>query len=249
MNQISQHMNLEEVLHYRRSVRAYDKDKPIDPARVKHCLELATLAPNSSNMQMWEFYHITQPELLAKVSRACLDQKSTSTASEVVVFVVRRDVYKKHARSILDFERENIHRNSPEERQAKRIKDRELYYGKLMPFIYARFFGILGLFRKLLANIISIFRPMMLEVSENDMRVVAHKSCALAAQTFMIAMANEGYDTCPLEGLDSRRLKKALNLPHGAEINMVIPCGIRDGGKGIWGERYRIPFDEVYHKM
>lgn len=48
---------------------------------------------------------------------------------------------------------------------------------------------------------------MMLEVSENDMRVTAHKSCALAAQTFMIAMANEGYDTCPLEGLDSRRLK------------------------------------------
>ena len=36
------------------------------------------------------------------------------------------------------------------------------------------------------------------------MRVTAHKSCALAAQTFMIAMANEGYDTCPLEGLDMR---------------------------------------------
>ena len=27
------------------------------------------------------------------------------------------------------------------------IKDRELYYGKLMPFIYARFFGILGFLR------------------------------------------------------------------------------------------------------
>lgn len=242
-------MNLDEVLHYRRSVRAYDKEKTIDLARVKHCLELATLAPNSSNMQMWEFYHITQPELLEKVARACLGQKSTTTASQVVVFVVRRDLYKKHARSVLDFERENIHHNSPKERQAKRIKDRELYYGILMPFIYSRFFGVLGLFRKLLANIISIFRPMMLEVSESDMRVVAHKSCALAAQTFMIAMANEGYDTCPLEGLDSRRLKRVLKLPHGAEINMVIPCGIRDGNKGIWGERYRIPFDEVYRKI
>ena len=84
-----------------------------------------------------------------------------------------------------------------------------------MPFVYARFFGILGLLRKLLANIISIFRPMMLEVSENDIRVTAHKSCALAAQTFMIAMANEGYDTCPLEGFDSRRMKKLLKLPHG----------------------------------
>lgn len=205
-------MNLNEVLHYRRSVRAYDRTKLIDPERIKHYLELATLAPNSSDMQLWEFYHITQPELLAKVSRACLDQKATSTASQIVVFVVRRDWYRKHARFVLDFERENIRRYSPKERQAKRIKDRELYYGKLMPFVYARFFGVLGLFRKLLVNIISIFRPMMLEVSENDMRVTAHKSCALAAQTFMIAMANEGYDTCPLEGLDSRRLKKDAEI-------------------------------------
>ena len=242
-------MNLDEVINYRRSVRAYDREKPIDPERVKHCLELATLAPNSSDMQLWEFYHITQPELLAKVSRACLDQKSTSTASQVVVFVARRDVYRKRAKFVLEFEKGNIQRNSPKERQAKRIKDRELYYGILMPFIYARFFGILGLFRKLLANVISIFRPMMLEVSESDMRVVAHKSCALAAQTFMIVMANEGYDTCPLEGVDSRRLKRALKLPHGAEINMVIPCGIRDGEKGIWGERCRVPFDEVYRKI
>ena len=46
-------MNLEEVLNFRRSVRRYDKNKPIDPEKVKHCLELATLAPNSSNMQSY----------------------------------------------------------------------------------------------------------------------------------------------------------------------------------------------------
>ena len=80
-------MNLDEVLNYRRSVRVYDKEKEIDIEKVKHCLELATLAPNSSDMQLWEFYHITQPELMAKVSRACLDQKATSTASQIVVFV------------------------------------------------------------------------------------------------------------------------------------------------------------------
>jgi nitroreductase len=149
----------------------------------------------------------------------------------------------------LDFEEGNIRRNSPKERQEKRIRDRKLYYGKLMPFIYARFFGLLGLFRVILARTISLFRPMMLEVSECDMRVTVNKSCALAAQTFMIAMANEGYDTCPLEGFDSRRMKKLLKLPHGAGINMVIPCGIRDGNKGIWGERGRVPFDEIYHRI
>lgn len=242
-------MNLEEVLNYRRSVRVFDKARPLDPEKVKHCLELATLAPNSSNMQLWEFYQITQSGLLAKISKACLGQTAASTASEIVVFVTRQDLFRQRAKFVLDFEKGNIRRNSSEERQGKRIRDREMYYGKLMPFLYARFFGILGLFRVLLTKVIGLFRPIVREVSECDMRAVVHKSCALAAQTFMIAMANEGYDTCPLEGFDSKQIKKLLKLPCGAEVNMVIPCGIRDGNKGIWGERGRVPFEEVYHRL
>lgn len=242
-------MNLEEVLNYRRSVRVFDKARPLDPEKVKHRLELATLAPNSSNMQLWEFYQITQSGLLAKISKACLGQTAASTASEIVVFVTRQDLFRQRAKFVLDFEKGNIRRNSSEERQGKRIRDREMYYGKLMPFLYARFFGILGLFRVLLTKVIGLFRPIVREVSECDMRAVVHKSCALAAQTFMIAMANEGYDTCPLEGFDSKQIKKLLKLPCGAEVNMVIPCGIRDGNKGIWGERGRVPFEEVYHRL
>jgi hypothetical protein len=30
---------------------------------------------------------------------------------------------------------------------------------------------------------------------------------------------------------------------------MVIPCGIRKGTLGIWGERFRVPFDEVYRMI
>jgi nitroreductase len=242
-------MDLTKVLNFRRSVRVYDKAQTIDSEKVKHCLELATLAPNSSNMQLWEFYHVTQEKALTEISKACLDQSATSTASEVVVFVTRQDLYKKRANSVLEFEKDNIQRNSPEERQEKRINDRKIYYGKIIPFLYSRFFGLIGFLRIFITQAIGIFRPMVRQVSENDMRVVVHKSCALAAQTFMIAMANEGYDTCPLEGFDSKRLKKILNLPCGAEINMVISCGIRKGNEGIWGERYRVPFENVYHKI
>lgn len=239
-------MNLEELLHFRRSVRVYDKSKPLDIQKVKYCLEMATLAPNSSNMQLWEFYHITDPILMQKVSHACLDQTATSTADQIVVFVTRQDLHRKRAQYVLDFEIGNIQRNSPEVRQAKRIKDRQLYYGKIMPLLYMRFFGLLGLFRTLLTTAIGLFRSITREVSESDVRIVVHKSCALAAQTFMIAMANEGYDTCPLEGFDSRMLRKSLKLPRGAEINMVVSCGIRKGNEGIWGERCRVPFDQVY---
>lgn len=237
------------MLNYRRSVRRYDKEKQVDSDKVKHCIELATLAPSSSNMQLWEAYHIIKPELIDKMTRACLGQATVSTASELVVFVTRQDLYKKRAKANIEFEIGNIQRNSPEERQIYRIKDRKVYYGKLMPFLYARCFGLLGLIRKLLVTITGVFRPIVREVSESDMRVVVHKSCGLAAQTFMIAMANEGYDTCPIEGFDSRIIKKVLDLPWGAEINMVVSCGIRKGNEGIWGERFRVPFEEVYHKL
>jgi nitroreductase len=97
-------------------------------------------------------------------------------------------------------------------------------------------------------NIVGLFRPITYQVSENDMRVVVHKTCALAAQTFMLAMANESYDTCAMEGFDSRKVKSVLKLPLGAEINMVVSCGIRDE-HGVWGDRMRIPFDEVYQRI
>jgi len=239
-------MNFEDVLNFRRSVRNFSKDILPDVDKVKHCIELATLAPNSSNMQLWEFYHITDPEMLKLMGEACLSQSAVTTAPQVVVFVTRQDLHRKRAKQVIELTRNNIKRNSPPEKQQKRIKIQELYYGKVMPFLYSRFFGLLGIFRKVLTSSISLFRPMTTFVSESDVRAVAHKSCALAAQTFMIAMAAEGYDTCPLEGFDGRRVKKMLNLPLGAEVNMVIPCGIRNGNEGIWGDRLRIPFDEVY---
>lgn len=240
-------MNLEQLLNYRRSVRVYDSEKEIDSEKVKKCIELATLAPNSSNMQLWEFYHIKNPKMRAKISKACLDQSATRTAKELVVFVTRQDLHRKRAKYVLEFERKNIKNYSPKSRQLKRIKDREVYYGKIMPFLYSRFYRIIGAIRVLITSTLGLFRPIVREVSESDIKAVAHKSCALAAQTFMIAMAEQGYDTCPLEGFDSKRLKGILNLPNGAQINMVISCGIRKGNVGVWGERCRVPFEEVYH--
>lgn len=239
-------MNLEAVLNFRRSVRDYQTDNNLDTEKVKHCLQMATLAPNSSNMQLWEFYHITDKVLIQKMAHASLSQNAVASANQLVVFVTRGDLYRSRAKQVLDFQRDNIKRNSPPDRQASRIKKSEVYYGTLMPFVYARFFGLVGLFRKIVTVSVSLFRPMFTNSSECDQRIVVHKSCALAAQTFMIAMANESYDTCAVEGFDSRRVKKLLNLPSGAEINMLIPCGIRSGEKAIHGERYRVPFEQVY---
>jgi nitroreductase len=240
-------MILEEIINYRRSIRNY-KNISIDELKVKHCIELATLAPNSSNMQLWEFYHITNLETLKKLSIACLGQESATTAQQMVVFVTRQDLYLERAKKMLELETQNLQNNSPKEKLEKRMKTRKIYYGFVMPFLYIRLFGVFGFIRKIVVSIIGIFRPIVYQVSENDIRVVVHKTCALAAQTFMLAMANEKYDTCPMEGFDSRKVKRILNLPYGAEINMIISCGIRNE-KGVWGDRMRVPFNEVYHKI
>jgi len=240
-------MNFEEIIHYRRSVRHYNGIL-IDSEKVKHCLSLAALAPNSSNMQLWEFYHVTNREILKNLSVACLSQQAATTAQQMVVFVTRQDLYRKREKKIMALETQNILKNSPKEKQEKRIKQWKLYYGRIMPFLYFRFLGIIGFIRKILVSIVGLFRPITYQVSECDMRVVVHKSCALAAQTFMLAMANEGYDTCPMEGFDSMKVKSILKLPLGAEINMIVSCGIRAEG-GVWGDRMRIPFGEIYQRI
>lgn len=240
-------MTFDEIVNYRRSVRHY-KNIPIDSDIVKHCIEQATLAPNSSNMQLWEFYHVTNPEILKKLAVACLGQQAATTAQQMVVFVTRQDLHRKRAKEMLTLETQNVQKNSPSEKQAKRIKTWNMYYGKVIPFLYSRFLGILGVFRKIMVNLIGLFRAITYQVSENDVRVVVHKTCALAAQTFMLAMANEKYDTCPMEGFDSRKVKNILDLPFGAEINMVVSCGIREEN-GVWGDRMRVPFEEVYQRI
>ena len=241
-------MSLLDILNHRRAVRHYDADKPIDKEVVRNCIEQATLAPTSSNMQLWEAYHVTDKNVLKELSHACLDQLTVRSAQQMVVFVTRQDQYKQHAQAALAFERNNIKSYSPAEKQENRIRKQEMYYAKLIPFLYSRCFGLWGLVRKILAQSVGLFRPMMRQVSEGDLRVSVHKSCALAAQTFMLAMSEANYDTCPLEGFDSLLVKKALNLPYNAEVNMVITCGIR-ASDGVWGAHYRRPFKETYHHV
>ena len=92
-------MEFTEAVNRRRSVRKYDPNKPIDPEKVKQCIELSTLAPNSSNMQLWEFYHIYSKDTLKKLSAYCFDQNAAKTAQQMVVMVVRKDLWRKRVKS------------------------------------------------------------------------------------------------------------------------------------------------------
>jgi nitroreductase len=233
-----------EAIHYRRSARVY-KAEPIDDQKVKHCLKNAALAPTSSNLQLWEFYHITDKVTLKQLAEACFNQSAVKTAQQLVVVVARKDLWRKRAKANIEFLNKAYNQPNLSERDLKRKKMATDYYKKLIPTLYTDFFGILGFIKFVVFQIVGLFKPIYRQTRLSDMRIVAHKSAGLAAQNFMTSMAAIGYDTCPMEGSDTLRVKQILKLPRGAEINMVISCGIRDD-KGIYGPRFRIPFEEVY---
>ncbi len=240
-------MEFREAVNTRRSVRKFDPNKKLDTKIVRDCLELATLAPNSSNMQLWEFYHITSPEKLKKLSSYCFDQNAAKTAQQMVVLVTRKDKWKERVRWHVDMMEKKFGKKKWED-YSKRERFAFTYYKKIVPVTYADFLGVFGWIKYLFYWIIGLFRPIYRQARHSDMRVVVHKTQALAAQTFMLAMADVGYDTCPMEGSDTLRIKKLLGLPFGAEINMVIACGIRLP-EGVYGKRIRVPFTEVYQEV
>ncbi|MEK9755603.1 MAG: nitroreductase family protein [Bacteroidota bacterium] len=231
-----------EAIRFRRSVRKFDPDKELNNELVKKCIENAALAPTSSNLQLWEFYHVSDKKIIEKISKSCFDQPAAKTAKQLIITVVRKDLWKLRANSNIEFF--NSKKNDMSRKQFKMVNN---YYKKVIPFVYKDFFGVLSIFKYIFAYLLGIFRVMYRQVRNSDLRIVAHKSAALASQNFMISMAAVNYDTCPMEGFDSLRVKKILNLNSKSEINMIIGCGIRLE-EGVYGERFRIPFENIYFK-
>lgn len=233
------------IVNRRRSVRVFDNDAPFDDSIVSNALALAVLSANSSNMQLWEFYHIKSKTVHEELTKACMGQSAAKTANQLVVFVTRQDKWAERVQWNLD----KINQQFEGKELTKRDKRALEYYQKLMPLVY-RYdpFGFNTLLRKIIVFFMGFNKPFLRISNHGDQRVMCHKSCALAAQTFMLSLASEGYDTCPMEGFDSKLVKQILHLPSAAEVTMIVACGI---GKeeGIYSERIRVPNHEVIFEI
>ena len=229
-----------QIVHERRAVRKYAEDGKLDPEAVRRSLERAILAPNSSNLQTWEFHRIRDAEKRKEVARLCMNQSAARTAHELIVFVCRSDQWKDHSLRILE-----SMRSSFSEPLSKRDKRAIEYYKRNIPLLYTNDpFGLMTLLRQIIVFVSSLSKPFVRWTNRANSRIITHKSIALAAQTFMLSMQAEGYATCPMEGFDEKRLKRYLNLPARAEINMVVATGPADK-EGIYSERFRFPYSEV----
>jgi nitroreductase len=230
----------DEIIAKRRSNRRFDSNVEVPNEVIQKSLERAILSPSSSNMQLWEFYWIQDPEERAKYTALCLGQSAAKTAKQLVVFVTRGDLWEQRAQWNLDRVKETI-TGAPDKMQKRGLD----YYSKLMPLAYrSDMLGIFTLIRRTISFVMGLNKPFFRLGGKADQRVTVHKSCALAAQTFMLSIAAEGFESCPMEGFDSKRVKKALNLPCGAEINMIIAVG-KGTEEGVWGPRNRVHYNEV----
>jgi nitroreductase len=216
----------------RRTIRDFLPD-PVPQETLDRCLEAARLAPSSSNLQPWEFVVIRDPKVRQLAIAACLDQVPAKTAPVLIALVTHRDTWRRNRDEILRiFESRGPLRRS-----------HESYYRKIIPMVYRTGpFGLLGPVKRTLCRIASLFKPTPNLMSRADIRVMAHKSTALAAATFMLAMRAEGFDTCPMEGFDPWRAKALLGLPRGAEVSMFLAAGKRSE-KGVWWDRALMPRD------
>ncbi|WP_413577791.1 nitroreductase family protein [Bdellovibrio sp. HCB290] len=227
-------MEFFEAIRARRSIRKYTPEAVPSDVMDK-ALDAALLAPNSSNMQTWRIYWVHEASTKRDIAVACMNQGAARTAQELVVFIADPMTWKVAQEA-------NLKHLGPAAPNA--VKS---YYTKLMPLLYS--WRILAPVKWLIFNITGLFRPVVRKPwSSRDIEEVAIKSTALAAENFMLAISAQGFDTCPMEGFDERRVKKILGLGCRARVVMIISVGRRDP-EGLWGERFRLPKDVVLKKI
>jgi nitroreductase len=222
-----------KVVETRRSVRRFT-DEPVPDDVVNNCLDLAMLAPNSCNLQPWEFYWVKDEGARAKVVEACMGQNAAKTSQQLIAVVARTDTWQKHCAEQI--------KQWPDGEIPKLV---ETFYRKIAPIQYYQ--GPLNLFgyaRKLVYSVVGIKRPVPRGPnSKAEMQTWAVKSTALAAQNLMLAFRAFGYDTCPMEGFDAKRANKALNIPKDGQIIMFVAVGKR-AENGVYNSRLRFDRDE-----
>jgi nitroreductase len=181
MKEITDKIGFFDIVNERRSVRIFDQGSDFDHDIVKRCLEQAILAPNSSNMQLWEFYRVPESSnLKAPLSMLCMGQKAATTARELVVIITRRKLWKIRAKANLAYIRECYKDSDP-----KKQKRAMSYYRNLVPKFYAKY-PFWSVIKQVIAWFVGMNRPMVRQVSNCDVRVSIAQKCRLGSDDLYV---------------------------------------------------------------
>lgn len=230
--------NFRKVIESRRSVRKFSA-KPIPNDVLDACLDLALLAPNSSNLQPWSFYVVQSPAKKKQLVKACLNQLAAKTAQELIVCVARTDRLDEMAKmNISEFP-------FPEAPPAV-----QKYY-RIIPYNYKTgYFNSLGNFKKVAFKFARSLDKQLPVTAFNpaDAKLWATKTTALACENLVLALRAYGFDSCMMEGFDEPLVRKILNLNDQQYPVMVIGAGER-AEDGVFFPQYRFDRELFIQKV
>ena len=160
-------MDFFEVVKSRRSIRKYTR-KPVPREVIEKALDAALLAPNSSNLQTWQYQWVKSAAKKNQLVKACLSQSAARTAQELIVCVASPSLWKITHLQMIKYAEEV---NAPELVRT--------YYQKIVPLTYG--YGWLAPLKWLIANVLGLFRPITRgPISKRDIQGISIKSAALA---------------------------------------------------------------------
>lgn len=230
-----------KVINSRRSVRIFS-DEEVPDEVVQNALEDGLKAPNSSNLQSWKFLWVESKENKDALSKICFSQNGAKTAQHLIICIAVTNTWKEHCEL-------NINAFKDSGMEVPQVVQE--YYGKLAPSAYGMMgpFGILSPFKWLFFNIVGLFKVMVREpIWPSDLKTWATKTTSLACENIMLSLRAQGYDSLPMEGFDSKRLKKHFKLNRGEHPVMVIGVGKR-AENGVYGPQLRFAQERFVKKV
>ena len=226
-----------KVLKSRRSVRVF-KQELLPESEVLSIIKDGLKAPNSSNLQPWQFLWVRSKEKKEALSKACFGQNGAKTASDLIVCVARTDTWKINSLELLNI----LQMQGPVPNTVKH------YYTKIVPFAYGGI-GFLSPLKWLFITLAGILRMVPREpIWPSQLKTWAIKSTALACENIMLSARARGFDSLPMEGYDSKRVRKILNLHKHQHIVMIIALG-HGAEDGIYGPQIRLDQDKFITKI
>lgn len=230
----------EHLVGKRRAVRRFT-DRVISDEVLDHCLDMAMLAPSSSNLQPWQFIVVDSPEIKKQAAHWCMNQNAAKTASRLIVCIARTDNWRAHAEDVL--------RYYPVQPVPKIVQS---YYRKLAPMefklgLWRSFVPIKWLLVRYMRHVLKKPTPEP-RYSIGGIKQWATISSALACENLMLALSAHGFDSCPMGGFDEPALKKLLKLNKHQHILMVIGAGERGEG-GIYHPQFRFERERFVSKI
>lgn len=219
----------------RRSIRDFD-GTPVSDDDMRAILAAAQLAPSSGNTQPYELHWVKDDDVRARVAVACNGQRAARTAGTLVVIVSHHRGVGPTADAF----------NAVLQADPTLPTRTKAYYAKNMkmlrravPWMRLRALGAVQL---LLSTFSTFFA--LLPFGRVGVSSWLARNTLFAAQNVLLAAAARGVDSCPMEGFSAVKVARALGLPGGSTIPLVIALGHR-ADNAVIEPRWRRAFDDV----